>query len=238
MVDPVQPMVDPAQPVVGPAQPVVDPAQPAVDPAQPAVDPAQPAVDPAQPAVDPVQPVVNPAWYILPGWLLNPNFYKTQNMTILSKPLLRRRHKKCFWNSRDISTNFRNCKLFAHYFRLNLVGLSLRILRIEIQLRMRATFDAWIRPESVKKFQMVNILKNGKSLLLFFPKFRQETCFTSYTLNLLWEYFVNATHIVKSCDCHFILKRYFSEYELIETYIAINLQCVTSIGPLKTLGFL
>ena len=162
-------------------------------------------------------------------------------MTILSKPLLRRRHKKCFWNSRDISTNFRNCKLFAHYFRLNLVGLSLRILRIEIQLRMRETSDAWIRPESVKKFQMVNILKNRKSLLPFFSKTSTRNVFYFLywaTLNLLWEYFDNVTHIVKSYDCHFILERYFSEYELIETNKANNLQCVTSIGQLKTLGFL
>jgi len=41
---------------------------------------------------------------------------------------------------------------------------------------------------------------------------------------------------VKSYDFCFILGRYFSEYELIETYEANNLQCVTRIGQIKALG--
>jgi len=42
---------------------------------------------------------------------------------------------------------------------------------------------------------------------------------------------------LKSCDCYFILGRYFSEYELTETYEANNLQCVTAIGQIKALVF-
>jgi len=46
------------------------------------------------------------------------------------------------------------------------------------------------------------------------------------------------TYTVKSYYCYFILGSYFSEYGLMETYKANNLQCVTSIGQLKALGFL
>jgi len=129
-------------------------------------------------------------------------------MTILPKSLLRRRHEKCFWDNRDICINFRNCKLFAHYFRLNLARFSLRILRIEMQLRMRETSDAWMRPESVKKFQLEHILKNRKSLLpsfytniygkLFFTTCteRNWTCFEDFLNNMI--------RTVKSYDCYFI----------------------------------
>jgi len=44
-------------------------------------------------------------------------------------------------------------------------------------------------------------------------------------------------HTVKSYDYYFILGKYFSEYELIETYEANNLQCVIAIclGQIKAL---
>jgi len=45
-------------------------------------------------------------------------------------------------------------------------------------------------------------------------------------------------YTVESYDYCFRLGRYFSEYELIETYEANNLQCVTTIGQRKALGFL
>jgi len=100
---------------------------------------------------------------------------------VLSKPFLRR-HEKCFWSNRDICTNFWNYKVFAHYFKLSLAGFSLRSLRIEMQLRMRETSDAWIRRDSVKKFQMVHILKNMKSLLpSFFKNLDDNFFFTSCT---------------------------------------------------------
>jgi len=59
-------------------------------------------------------------------------------MMLLSKPLLRRRHKKCFWDNRDICTNLWNCK-FLHIISDWTWHDSLRILRIEMQLRMRKT---------------------------------------------------------------------------------------------------
>jgi len=43
---------------------------------------------------------------------------------------------------------------------------------------------------------------------------------------------------VKSYDCYFILGRYFSDYELIETYEANTLQCATHIGQMKAFGYL
>jgi len=49
---------------------------------------------------------------------------------------------------------------------------------------------------------------------------------------------ITLAHTVNSYDCYFILGRYFSEYEFIEIYEANNLQCVTTIGQIKALGFL
>ena len=132
-------------------------------------------------------------------------------MMVSSKPLVRRRHEKCFWHNRDICTNFWNCKLFAHYFRLNLAGCSLRIVRIEIQLRVRETSYVWIRPGSVKKFQMVHILKYRKSLLAFFSfKNLDEKLFflpiLSQTKRGLRSFFDNMIRTVKICDCYYTRK--------------------------------
>jgi len=108
------------------------------------------------------------------------------------KTFAKEQARKCFWNNRDICTSFSIYRLFAHYFRLNLAGLRLS-LRIEMQRRMRETSDAWIRRESVKKFQTVHTLKNRKSLLPSFIKNLDEKFFFNFLywakLNVFWGFF-------------------------------------------------
>jgi len=143
---------------------------------------------------------------------------------ILSKPLLRRRQEKCFWNNRDICTNFWNCKLFPPCFRLILVGFSLRILRIETQLSMHETFYAWIKPKSVKKFKRCTSWKIWSPCFLFWKistrNFFYSTFYTEPNWTCFEDCFNNVIRTVKSYDCCFIRGRYLSEYELIERHEA------------------
>ena len=74
---------------------------------------------------------------------------------------------------------------------------------------------------------MVHILKNMKSLLPSFFKNLDDNFFLhpvrSQTESVLR--ISNMIHIVKSYGCYFILGRYFSEYELTETYEANTVIC-------------
>jgi len=145
-------------------------------------------------------------------------------MMILSKPL------KCFWNNRDICTNFWNYKLFAQYFRLNLAGCSLRILRICAYTK-RLTREKDQNP--LKIFKWGTSWNIGSPCFLPFQKSPRESFFDFIywaKLNVFRGFFKNMMHTVKSYDCYFILRRYFSEYELVQTYETSNLQCTTRIG--------
>jgi len=85
---------------------------------------------------------------------------------------------------------------------------------------------------------MVHILKYRKTLLPSFSKISTRKFFYFIywaKLNVLEDFFNNMIHTVKCYDCYFILGRYFSEYELVETYETNNLQY--SYSPNKSSRF-
>jgi len=131
--------------------------------------------------------------------------------------------------------------LFAHYFRLNLAGFRLRILRIESNCACEKRLTREQDQNPLKNFKWCISWKTGSPCFPLFSKLSTRNFFLLPILRQterVLRIFFNMTYTVKSYYCYFILGSYFSEYGLMETYKANNLQCVTSIGQLKALGFL
>jgi len=82
-------------------------------------------------------------------------------------------------------------QIVCTFFRLNLVEFSLRILRIETKLRMHETFDAWIKPKSVKIFKRCASWKTWSPCFLFWKISTRNFFYFLYwaKLNVFWGFF-------------------------------------------------